>query len=116
MRDEKWLKDQLDFLLARTCFDLLFSEDGSIYVISTFVVNQFMNVVLFGKLAARACAVFQHAALDVVGDACVQNCVVRVGHDVNAVLPIRHINPLLSLRGCHCDEPQRQCSPDEAIS
>jgi hypothetical protein len=50
--------DQINFLLARTTLDLLFSRNGGVDIISYFVIDELMDVVPFRKSAADAILVF----------------------------------------------------------
>jgi hypothetical protein len=54
--------DQIQFFLARTCFDLLFPKNCNIYIITTFIIHKFRYIVALGK-NAFAGSVFQDPAL-----------------------------------------------------
>ena len=90
--------DQIDFLLARASFDLFFSDDGRFDIIAAFKIDQLGDVIFFREGTAFARFVFQDSALQVVGHAGVENGVVGVGHDVDAILPVRHTSPIQGSR------------------
>jgi hypothetical protein len=77
---------QIDLLLSRAAFDLLFSGDGGTRIISDFVIHQLVNIVLFDKCAAQAILVFIDPARQVVCYTGIKYGMVRIGHDVNTVL------------------------------
>ena len=79
-----------EFTGGETKFEI---EAKTLYdVITALEENQFGDIVFLCK-AAFARSMFENPALQVVGDACIENSVVGVGHDVNAVLFFGHDSP-----------------------
>jgi hypothetical protein len=77
---------------------LLFTKDGGIHIVTALKLNQLVYIVLACKFTALARLMFQNPALQVVGHACIENGVMCVGHDVNAVLFFGHV-----FSHCHCE-------------
>lgn len=89
---------------------------NNVDIIAAFKEYQFGDIVFLCK-AAFAFLVFKDTALQVVGDACVEDGVMGIGHDVDAILFFTHVVLRVSLRYviaiCHCE---KGALPDEAIS
>ena len=76
---------KVDFLLTRTCFDLFLSKDGILDVFKGFVINQLCGMITRGEFPSFTGAVFLYAAIEVIGNTCVEDGVGQIGEDVDII-------------------------------
>lgn len=75
---------QVNLLLPRTAFDLLLSRDGFGHGDELFVVHKFGHIIAACKTRDNFLFMFVNSLEKIARDACVENFVVLVGHNVHA--------------------------------
>src|SRR3989304_3864344 len=70
--------------------------------IADFIIDQFMDVIFFREDTAQTIFMFIYPACQVVGHACIQNGIVDIGHNVNAIFSANyHTKYSIS---CRCED------------
>ena len=76
---------------SRSFFELFFSCDCTIHIIGTFIVHQFMDIVLFCKAISQSIAMFIQPTFEVTSNTDIYNRIIPVGENVHIVHTARSL-------------------------